>query len=162
MAIYDPISNALGIDQINFSEEDSPYRENNTIVIHDPKIMREEAIKRNSEIIECDRCGVFGNRPNMIRWHFENCSQNLKECQYCGKCIPRQGIKPYLYKQKKYCNRDCYTKSKIGKQPIKMTKEVRKKLSEKAIANRSERSKRMKEIRKNKFWSNNNGRKGSS
>ena len=97
---------------------------------NDPTILREEALKRNSEIVECPKCGVKGNRPNMFRWHFDNCKTELRDCKQCGNIIPRQGIKDYQYNQKHYCNRGCYMESKKGKNPIEMTPEVRKKISD--------------------------------
>jgi len=149
--IYDPISEALGLDPLEIS-----YEHIRMCQVHDPKISREEAITRNSDIVTCSVCGVTGNGPNMARWHFENCKRKVKQCQQCEHDIPMQGIKPYLYKQKKYCNRDCYMESKRGIPPIEMTQEVRKKLSDMAISQSEARSNRMKQIRKNKFW--NNGR----
>lgn len=83
--------------------------------IFDPNLSADEAKRRNAEIVECDRCGVTGNRPNMMRWHFENCKVVLRTCQQCGGVIPRQGTKDYLYNEKKYCNRRCYGASKKGK-----------------------------------------------
>jgi hypothetical protein len=100
------------------------------IFTNDPTINREEALKRNSEIVKCTKCGVEGNKPNMMRWHFDNCKTELKTCKQCKNVIPRQGIKDYLYKEKHYCNRKCYMESKKGKAPIEMTSEVRKKVSE--------------------------------
>lgn len=95
---------------------------------YDPNICRIEAIKRNSETVTCDVCGVSGNYPNMMRWHFENCKTILRSCEYCGNEIPRQGIKNFLYDKKKYCNRECYMGSKKGKAPIIMSEEVKQKL----------------------------------
>lgn len=122
----DNFSKTLGINEyeINFDELFEEYG------LHrfDPDICRKEAIKRNSEIVTCDKCGVSGNRPNMMRWHFENCKTILRECQYCKEIIPRQGMKDFLYTQKKYCNRNCYMKSKIGKPPIIMTEVIKNKL----------------------------------
>lgn len=85
------------------------------LLFHDTNISRIEALKRNAEIVECDRCGTTGNRPNMMRWHFENCKTVLRKCLHCDGIIPRQGIKDYLYVQKLYCNRKCYMASKKGK-----------------------------------------------
>ena len=65
----------------------------------------------------------------MLRWHFDNCETILRCCEQCGNTIPRQGIKPFLYDVKKYCNRRCYMDSKKGKPPIVMTEEVKNKLS---------------------------------
>jgi|13_taG_2_1085334.scaffolds.fasta_scaffold118736_1 hypothetical protein len=125
MTIYDPIANALGLDAI---ERTIDNYEQCTIL--NPTLNRQEAIARNKESLTCDRCGVTGGGPNMLRWHFENCKSKAKQCKECGKDIPMQGIKPYLYNQKKFCNRACYMESKKGIPPIKMTKEVRKKLSD--------------------------------
>ena len=102
----------------------------NLIFSNDPTINRIEAIKRNSEFVICPKCGVEGNRPNMMRWHFSKCKTVLKNCKQCNKIIPRQGVKDHLYKEKHYCNRECYMESKKGKNPIEMTSEVRKKISE--------------------------------
>jgi len=88
-----------------------------------------DALKRNSTFIKCPHCNVVGNEPNMLRWHFDNCNTKLRSCEQCGNTIPRQGIKPFLYDVKKYCNRKCYMDSKKGKPPIVMTNEVRDKLS---------------------------------
>lgn len=113
----------------------------------DSEIERKEAIERNSEIIICDRCGVSGNRPNMMRWHFENCKTIFRNCEYCKNIIPRQGIKNILYDRKKYCNRKCYTESKKGKIPIIMTDEVKNKLSKKQIEKSKLLSDRIKKIK---------------
>lgn len=87
-----------------------------------------EALKRNSTIIKCPHCNVTGNEPNMLRWHFDNCETVLRCCEQCNNTIPRQGIKPFLYDVKKYCNRKCYMESKKGKPPIIMTREVKEKI----------------------------------
>jgi hypothetical protein len=145
MSIYCPLSEALGIEpNPNFKFDWLVLPEN-----FDPDISRQEAIKRNSEFITCDRCGVIGNRPNMMRWHFENCKTQLRDCRHCLKIIPRQGVKDYLYKQKIYCDRNCYSLSKIGKEPIVMTDEVKAKISIKAKEQSSERSMRAKT---NEIW----------
>lgn len=99
------------------------------ITFDNPLVSRHEAIKRNSEIVECPKCGVTGNRPNMMRWHFDNCKTVFRKCQQCGKTIPRQGIKESQYKVKLYCNQDCYMESKKGKNPIEMTDEIKQKIS---------------------------------
>jgi hypothetical protein len=99
------------------------------ITFFDPDLCRYEALKRNAEIVECNRCGVKGNRPNMMRWHFEKCKTVIKTCKQCGQNIPRQGIKDHMYKTKIFCNRKCYMESKKGVVPIEMTAEVREKLS---------------------------------
>jgi len=125
MTIYDPIADALGLEPIEL--ENSPSSE---YIILDSNISRKEAISRNKELLTCDICGVTGGGTNMLRWHFENCKNKIKKCEQCEKDIPIQGLKPYLYKQKKYCNRDCYMKSKRGSPPIEMTQEVRKKISD--------------------------------
>jgi hypothetical protein len=106
-----------------------------------------DALKRNATIIECPHCTVTGNEPNMLRWHFENCDTKLRCCEQCGNTIPRQGIKPFLYDVKKYCNRKCYTESKKGKPPIVMTDEVKQKISKIALTQSKERSERMKKTR---------------
>lgn len=117
------------------------------------ELFRTEALIRNTTIIKCTHCGVEGNEPNMLRWHFENCTTKLKNCEQCGEIIPRQGIKPFLYDAKKYCNRKCYMESKKGKPPIKMTDEVKAKLSTTAKKQSAARSVRMKE---NKVWTYSN------
>lgn len=140
--VRDKLSEALGIEcavVIDYSE----------CVIFDPIMNREEALKRNAEIVECDKCGVRGNRPNMMRWHFENCKVELRSCKQCGKTIPRQGVKDYLYDKKIFCDRKCYMKSKAGKPPISMTNEIKNKISDNAKSRSSELSERMKN---NKVW----------
>lgn len=131
MSIYDPLSEALGIEpnpelfekiSKEISEELKIPNRYNSI------ISKQEAIQRNSEIITCDKCGVKGNMPNMMRWHFDNCKTVLKKCECCNNIIPRQNIKDYVYKQKKYCNKHCYYKSRIGIAPIIMTEEIKEKL----------------------------------
>ena len=84
---------------------------------------------RNSTMVECPHCKVVGNEPNMIRWHFDNCTTKFRTCKQCDSVIPRQGVKPYIYDKKNYCDRKCYMTSKIGKAPIVMTDEVKEKLS---------------------------------
>lgn len=110
---------------------------------------RKEAIERNTKIVTCDRCGVSGGETNMMRWHFSNCKTVLRECQHCGKKIPRQGIKDSLYKHKKYCNMSCYNETKKGKCPIIMTSDVKEKLRNSALLQSKERGDRAK---KNKLW----------
>lgn len=117
------LSELLGIEHVEIDMS-------TLIFSNDPTILREDALKRNSEIVQCPKCGVEGNRPNMMRWHFDKCKTTLKNCQQCGNIIPRQGIKDYLYKEKHFCNRSCYMESKKGKNPIEMTAEVRKKISD--------------------------------
>jgi hypothetical protein len=117
------------------------------------ELFKTEALIRNSTIIKCTHCGVEGNEPNMLRWHFGNCNTKLRCCEECGETIPRQGIKPFIYDVKKYCNRKCYMKSKKGKAPIKMTDEVKNKLSNIAKEQSNVRSERMK---KNKVWTHSN------
>lgn len=120
-------------NNLDFLQELKEFIQENPIdykdLIFDPSLSSEEAKKRNSEIVECDRCGVKGNYPNMMRWHFAKCSVVLKECKQCGSIIPRQGVKEYLYKNKHYCNRKCYMNSKKGKPFIEMTQEIKDKLS---------------------------------
>ena len=100
------------------------------ITYDNPLVSRAEALKRNSEFVECPKCGVTGNRPNMMRWHFDSCKTVLRNCEQCGKVIPRQGVKDIQYNQKKFCNRKCYMESKKGKNPIEMTDEIKNKISE--------------------------------
>jgi hypothetical protein len=118
------LSKALGTEDFIIDLSDIHCSKN------DPEINRVEALQRNSEFIKCPKCGVTGNRPNMMRWHFDKCKTVLKNCKQCGKIIPRQNVKDYLYKQKQYCDRKCYMESKKGKAPINMTPEVCKKVSE--------------------------------
>ena len=143
MPIYDPLSEVLGIESdpklfenIFLNDEFEILNEYN------PKICREEAIKRNLEIVICDKCGISGNRPNMMRWHFENCKTILKKCKGCQKIIPRQNIKDFLYNKKTYCNRKCYMKTKKGITPIIMTSEVKGKISKKAKLQSEEQRRR--------------------
>lgn len=125
----DKIAEFLGISPETTSDYDLDALFNEYKIINfDPEISRKEALLRNAEIVSCDKCGVVGNRPNMMRWHFENCKTEFRQCQQCDNQIPRQGIKDFLYNQKKYCNRSCYMKSKIGKAPIIMTEEIKAKL----------------------------------
>lgn len=107
------------------------------------------ALVRNTTFIECDKCGVIGNEPNMHRWHFQNCETVFRSCEQCGDVIPRQNIKPFLYNVKKYCNRACYMESKKGKAPIIMTDEIKQKISLSALSKGKERSER---IMKTKPW----------
>jgi len=100
------------------------------LIRFNPELSREEAIERNAIKMTCHNCGVFGQGINLKRWHFDNCKTQLKNCEQCDKIIPRQGIKDFLYIQKKYCNRKCYMESKIGKPPIEMTDEIKQKLSQ--------------------------------
>jgi len=121
----------------------------------DRKIAKEEAIDRNTKIVTCDKCGVNGGETNMLRWHFDNCKTKLKYCQQCNKIIPRQDIKDSAYKQKKFCNRKCYMNSKKGKIFIKMTDEIKNKLSISALRHSEENRKRIKLIKpwlKSKRW----------
>lgn len=111
---------------------------------YDSTICKSEAIKRNAEIVECDKCGVKGNRPNMMRWHFENCQVVFRSCKQCGNIIPRQGVKDSLYNTKIYCCQDCYMSSKKGKAPITMTNDVKKKISDSAKSRSKELAHRMK------------------
>lgn len=116
------LANFLGVENIEIDMSD-------LIFINDPTVNRMEALKRNSDFIKCPKCGVKGNRPNMMRWHFENCDEMpLKKCLFCKKTIARD-VKPHRYKQKLYCNQKCYMESKKGKPPIEMTKEIKEKLS---------------------------------
>jgi hypothetical protein len=142
MSIYCPLSEALGID----SGGQSVLNQNDDFIVYDPTISSQEAIKRNSEFVTCPHCGVSGNRPNMIRWHFDNCKTKLKDCPQCGKVISRQGCKDSLYKKKVYCSQECYIESKKGKSPIDMTPEVRGKISKAALRDSQNRSERMKKV----------------
>lgn len=120
--IYDPISEALQLEPIEF-HFDTP------VVSINPVLAREEALERNADIVECDKCGVKGNRPNMMRWHFENCTRKVKQCKSCNKDIPMQGLKPSRYDVQNYCSRECYMESKKGINPIVMTDEVKRKIA---------------------------------
>ena len=146
MSIYDPLAQALGIEPNPNLKDDIYLFIPNEI---NAKINSEEALRRNAEIVVCDRCGIKGNRPNMMRWHFENCKTKLRTCKHCLSYIPRQNIKPIIYDKKHYCNRACYMESKKGKVPITMTDEVRFKISEAAILQSEQRSERAKH---NKIW----------
>ena len=150
MSIYDPLSEALGMESNpQLFEKISKLENTDLLPQFNSIICREEAIKRNTNIVQCDKCGVSGGETNMRRWHFENCKTKLKKCLECGNIISRQNIKDYLYDQKIYCNRKCYSKSKTGKVPILMTDEIKKKLSDSAFKHSKDRSDRMK---KNKIW----------
>jgi len=127
--------------------------------IEQKELFKTEALIRNSTFIKCIHCGVEGNEPNMFRWHFDNCTTKLRKCEQCGEIIPRQGIKPFLYDVKKYCNRSCYMESKKGKAPIVMTEDVKKKLSDIAKSQSETRSERMKI---NRVWTYSNGRKSNN
>ena len=100
----------LGIEPYDGGDTEIPVE-----ILESIELYRREAIARNSEIVTCDKCGTSGNRPNMMRWHFENCITEWRPCKHCGNIIPRQGIKDYLYSQKIYCNRKCYMESRKGK-----------------------------------------------
>ena len=128
--IYDPIAKALQLEPMDFVFDVSLILSSSLVDFY-PELAREEALERNADIIECNKCGVTGNRPNMMRWHFDNCTRKAKPCKSCNKDIPMQGLKPYLYDAKNYCNRECYTESRKGIKPIVMTDEVRRKLSAK-------------------------------
>ena len=128
--IYDPISEALQLEPIDF-EFDISLVLSSSLVEVNPEFAREEALERNADIIECDKCGVTGNRPNMMRWHFDNCSRKARECKSCKEDIPMQGWKPFQYDVKNYCNMKCYTESRKGIKPIVMTDEVKRKIGAK-------------------------------
>ena len=144
MSIYCPFAESLGITtNISILDIDDDYN------VFDSTISSMEAIKRNQEIVECPRCGVKGNRPNMMRWHFENCKTELKQCKHCANIIPRQDCKDYVYKKKMFCDNVCYNEFKKGKIPINMTSDVKKKISEAALKDSKNRSERMK---LNRVW----------
>ena len=133
----DHIAEALNLEPIDFIF-DPPENK------WDPTISKEEVLIRNSEIVVCDRCGVSGNRPNMMRWHFDKCKTLLRNCEHCSNTIPRQGIKDYLYNQKKFCNRVCYMASKKGKPAMIMTEDIKQKLS--IVAKEREQKKKTQRI----------------
>lgn len=138
----DTISIALGLPELEEDIDCDRLFKLYGMSDYDKEISREETLKRNAEIVTCDRCGVQGNRPNMMRWHFENCKTILRNCEHCGDIIPRQGTKEIHYKVKKYCGRSCYMASKKGKLAIDMTDDVKNKLS--IIAkNRSEETRKL-------------------
>jgi hypothetical protein len=112
-----------GLKDIKFDEIE------NKEFIKYKELCRSDAQIRNSTFIECPHCKVVGNEPNMLRWHFDNCTTTFRNCEQCNGIIPRQGTKPFQYDVKKYCNRKCYMDSKKGKPPIVMTDEVKNKLS---------------------------------
>jgi len=140
-----PLSEALGIP----SSSQSILDQQDDFVVYDPTISSKEAIKRNSERVTCPHCGVIGNHPNMMRWHFDKCFAKLRKCEQCGDNIPRQGCKESVYKKKIYCDKVCYNESRKGKSPIVMTPEVREKISKAALLDSKNRSERMK---RNKVW----------
>ena len=82
-------------------------------VLFNPELNREEALERNRDIIECPNCNRVGNRPNMMRWHFENCKMKTRYCIECNNPIPKK-YKASQYKNMKYCDHKCYGKSRIG------------------------------------------------
>jgi hypothetical protein len=147
MSIYDPIAEALGIKPIK--NLDYLFADDSNCV-YNPEISRIEALKRNSEFVTCDRCGQSGNRPNMMRWHFENCKTTPnKKCPHCGDVISPKGIKRNIYEQKVFCTRFCYIASRKGIIPIEMTEEIRKKISRSALSRSDQLSMRMKQ---NEVW----------
>jgi hypothetical protein len=132
MSIYYDPNDELVIElQKYFCKQKLLEGNSNLFLPYDPIINKIEAIKRNSEFVTCPKCGVEGNRPNMMRWHFDKCKTILKNCKQCDKVIPRQGIKDHQYKEKHYCNRECYMKSKKGKTPILLTDEMKKTIGQK-------------------------------
>lgn len=138
----DTISKALGLPELETGLDHNELFELYGLQNYDVEISREETLKRNAEIVTCDRCGVHGNRPNMMRWHFENCKTVLRNCEHCSGIIPRQGTKENQYRVKKYCGRSCYMESKKGKLAINMTDDVKNKL--RVIAkNRSEKTRKL-------------------
>ena len=138
----DTISKALGLPELETDLDSDELFELYGLQNYDVEISREETLKRNAEIVTCDRCGVHGNRPNMMRWHFENCKTILRNCVHCGGTIPRQGIKENQYRIKKYCGRSCYMASKKGKLAINMTDDVKNKL--RVVAkNRSQKTRKL-------------------
>jgi hypothetical protein len=146
MNIYDPLSLALGLEP----QENPTYLQDDNIPNqYDPNWCRKDAIARNKIEYTCNKCGVIGKGPNMIRWHFDYCQTVLRDCKQCGKTIPRQGTKDYLYNKKIFCNRQCYMKSKKGNAPIIMTDNIKNKLKEKALSRSDDLSIRMKN---NKVW----------
>jgi ERCC4-related helicase len=88
-----------------------------------------EAKRRNLVIVECPKCHVSGNEPNMRRWHFDRCAQPLLNCKQCTTVIKRQGIKPWLYKQKKYCSKKCFQESSRGVKRSPLSEETKKRIS---------------------------------
>lgn len=136
------LSKLLNIDHTDIVYEDPEF---NSFI----EVNSIEAKQRNSEIVKCPHCGEEGNRPNMMRWHFENCKTVLKNCEQCGNAIPKKGIVNHLYQKKKYCNRKCYMESKKGKPFLEMTPEIIEKLRIAAKRDAVNRSIRMKN---NKVW----------
>lgn len=140
----DPIAKALGITStVSTDDYEIPK-----FHVFDLNVCREDALKRNAEFVTCDRCGVRGNYPNMMRWHFESCKTVLRKCEQCGGIIPRQGKKDSQYCVKKFCNRKCYMASKKGKAPIVMTEEVKNKLR---YPKSEEHKKKLSESRKKRY-----------
>ena len=145
MTIYDTISDALGImPSTNLDYLFSLPPEYN------PEISKLEALKRNAEFVTCDRCGKTGNRPNMMRWHFDNCKTSVdKKCPQCEKVISPEGMKRNIFEKKIYCSKFCYIASRKGINPIEMTPEVRAKISRSALSRSEQLSLRMKQ---NQVW----------
>jgi hypothetical protein len=138
------LSKLLNMPDFEFEDEGG-----NFLPIEYSAFCKSESEKRNAVIVECPKCGVTGNEPNMLRWHFDNCTTKFRICEQCGENIPRQGIKPFNYDVKKYCNRKCYMASKIGKAPITMTDDIKQRLSDIALTQSKDRSDR---IKKSKPW----------
>lgn len=136
------LADILGIDHLEIDLYDEQYEE--LIDLYSV-----EAKKRNAETVKCPHCGEEGNRPNMMRWHMDNCTTILKKCHQCGTDMPKKGTVNHRYQKQKYCSRKCWADSKKGTPPIQMTDEVREKLSIAAKKDAVNRSMRMK---KNKVW----------
>lgn len=61
----------------------------------------------------CQECGFekFGTYGRIKSKIINRCTHihqyDIKNCLYCGKEIPTEGLKPSEYKQKKFCNHSC-------------------------------------------------------
>lgn len=42
---------------------------------------KESAAKNNIQVT-CPHCGKTGNKPTMLRWHFDNCKKSPKVARY--------------------------------------------------------------------------------
>jgi hypothetical protein len=113
----------------------------------DFQLRRRQAIERNKKIVTCPKCNITGGETNMLRWHFENCKVIIRYCKQCNKPIQRQNQKDYIYNKKIYCSNNCYNISKLGKCPIVMTEEVKKKISIASLNDGERRSERMKKVK---------------
>jgi len=77
--------------KVNGHQKGSKNSQAGTKLIHNPKTRENKRICGSElddflgngwctgffqEVLECPHCGVSGSKPNMVRWHFENCKTN--------------------------------------------------------------------------------------